>query len=355
MSKRRVFDIDFDDTSVPAGTEADVPETRRGPMAAAITENAAALGARQEAEAAIRAENDRLAHEYVALKKNGQIVGRVNVTEVRTEKLVRDRSITRDPELDELKTSIRAVGLSNPIHVEEVEGGYELIQGFRRLSAYRELLAETGDKAYARIPATLQARGAQLDALYRRMVDENLVRRDISFAEMAQLAMSYADRANTTIGHGGDPVDILYASAGRQKRSYIRHFCYLLKALGPSLKYPEAIPRATGLGLLKLMDTQPRFTGQLRALLEGHPDRDAATEVQLLRRAVSNGASKPKTPKAPPKSSARTTIKLNRPEGTARCTASSGKFEVLLDHDFGAVDPRRLEAAARAFLDALKD
>ena len=62
MSKRRVFDIDFDDTSVPAGTEADVPETRRGPMAAAITENAAALGARQEAEAAIRAENDRLAH-----------------------------------------------------------------------------------------------------------------------------------------------------------------------------------------------------------------------------------------------------------------------------------------------------
>lgn len=66
---------------------------------------------------------------------------------------------------------------------------FELSQSFRRLSAFRELLEETGDSRYARIPATLQARGAQLDHLYRRMVDENLVRRDISFAEMARLAM----------------------------------------------------------------------------------------------------------------------------------------------------------------------
>ena len=53
MSKRRVFDIEFDEAdlegSVPAGTEeAPAPETRRGPMAAAITENADALAARQQ-------------------------------------------------------------------------------------------------------------------------------------------------------------------------------------------------------------------------------------------------------------------------------------------------------------------
>ena len=134
MSKRRVFDIDFDDSAVPAGTE-DAPEARRGPMAAAISENAAALSERQQAEAAIRAENDRLAHEYVALKKNGQIVARVALEEIRADKLIRDRTPDRDPDLDELKASIRAVGLSNPIHVEEVADGYELIQGFRRLSA----------------------------------------------------------------------------------------------------------------------------------------------------------------------------------------------------------------------------
>ncbi len=357
MSKRRVFDIDFDDTTVPAGTEdAPAPETRRGPMAAAISENAEALGERQQAEAAIRAENDRLAHEYVALKRNGQIVGLVDVQAIRTDKLIRDRVAQRDPELGELKASIKAVGLSNPIRVEEVEGGYELIQGFRRLSAYRELFAETGDDAYARIPATLEARGAQVETLYRRMVDENLVRRDISFAEMAQLAMSYGARTGQTIGYAGDPVDLLFASAGRQKRSYIRHFAQLLREVGDTLKHPEVIPRATGLGLVKLLDGQPRFAGQLRALLKGHPDRDAQTELALLRQAVANGVPKPKKAKpVAPKSSARTTIKLNRPEGTARCTASSGKFEILLDRDFGTVDPRRLELAARAFLDALKD
>ena len=48
MSKRRVFDIDFDDTAVPAGTDpAPAPEIRRGPMAAAISENADALSERR--------------------------------------------------------------------------------------------------------------------------------------------------------------------------------------------------------------------------------------------------------------------------------------------------------------------
>ncbi|WP_299831398.1 ParB N-terminal domain-containing protein [uncultured Roseobacter sp.] len=351
MSKRRVFDIDFDEAAVPAGTE-EAP-ARRGPMAAAISENADALSARQAAEAEIRAENDRLAHEYVALKKNGQIVGMVALDQITAVKLIRDRAADRDPDLDELKASILAVGLSNPIHVEEVADGYELIQGFRRLSAYRELFAETGEARFAQIPATLQARGAQLDHLYRRMVDENLVRRDISFAEMAQLAMSYANRSGQSVAAA---IEALYASAGRQKRSYIRHFAQLLTVLGGDLKHPEVIPRATGLSLVKLLEENQRFAGQVRAVLNSQPDRDAALELSLLRSAVSGGQTKPKKAKTPTsRSSAKTTIKLNRPEGVAKCTASSGRFEVTLDHDFGSIEPRRLEAAARAFLDSLKD
>ncbi|MBW4708303.1 ParB/RepB/Spo0J family partition protein [Roseobacter sp. YSTF-M11] len=352
MSKRRVFDIDFDEAAVPAGTDNETP-ARRGPMAAAISENAEALGVRQAAEAEIRAENDRLAHEYVALKKNGQIVGLVPLDDVKMSKLVRDRAADRDPDLDELKASILAVGLSNPIHVEETESGYELIQGFRRLSAFRELRAETGEARFNSIPATLQARGAQLDVLYRRMVDENLVRRDISFAEMAQLAMSYAGRSGQSVAAA---IDGLYASAGRQKRSYIRHFAHLLTVLGNDLKFPEAIPRATGLSLVKLLEDNPRFAGQVRAVLNSQPARDAVLELSLLRSAVTGGQSRPKASKpSVSRTSARTTIKLNRPEGVAKVTASSGRFEVALDHDFGAIEPRRLEAAARAFLDRLKD
>ncbi|QBF34149.1 ParB N-terminal domain-containing protein [Thalassococcus sp. S3] len=357
MSKRRIFDIDFDISSEdsPQGLDEGQAEPRRGPMATAISENAEALTERATAEAAIRAENDRLAHEYVALKRDGLIQGRIPIDRIKAEKLTRDRSTTRDPELDELIASIRAVGLSNPIHVEETETGYELIQGFRRLSAYRALHAETGATAYATIPATLQAKGAARDQLYRRMVDENLVRKDISFAEMAQLAMSYAKETATVIGEVPDAVDLLFASTGRQKRSYIRHFCHLIRILGPALKYPEVIPRATGLALLKRLDSDPRLAGQIKSVLQSRPDRDEAGELAVLRAAAEAPRGAAKTPARPqPKSTAKTTIKLNRPEGVAKCTAANGRFELQLDQDFSAIDRRRLEAAVRSFLDQLK-
>ena len=351
MSKRRIFDIDFDagEGDVPAGTPE--VEARRGPMASAISENATALEERQTAEAAIRAENDRLAHEYVALKKDGAIVARVILDDVRTSKLVRDRSAGRDPELEELKASIVAVGLSNPIHVEDTGQGYELIQGFRRLSAFRELFAETGDNKYATIPASLQAKGAQLDQLYRRMVDENLVRRDISFAEMAALALSYAKHNSGVTAR--DAVDLLFASAGRQKRSYIRHFAVLVHALGSELKHAESIPRALGLKVVKALEGDANLKAQILSVLAGHPERSAEEEVQILASALTKQAPKKQSPKATV-GSARTTFKLNQPEGVAKCTATDGRIEIQLDRNFGAVDSRKLEAAVRALLDQLR-
>ena len=351
MSKRRVFDINFEaeETDVPAGT--DSAETRRGPMASAISENAAALEQRQTAETAIRAENDRLAHEYVALKKDGAIVARVTLADVRTTKLVRDRAAGRDPELDELKASIVAVGLSNPIHVEDTGQGYELIQGFRRLAAFKELFGETGDDRYAKIPAALQASGAQLDQLYRRMVDENLVRRDISFAEMAGLALSYAKRTAGVTAR--DAVDLLFASAGRQKRSYIRHFAVLVHTLGADLNYPEAVPRALGLKLVKALDADAKLKAQIVSVLSAQPNRSAEEEVQILASALVKSAPKATVSKSA-SGSARTTFRLNQPEGVAKCTATDGRFEIQLDRNFGAVDPRKLEAAVRALLDQLR-
>lgn len=186
--KKRVFDINFDDVEidppadVPAGTEA-----RRGPMASAISENAEALASRQSAEAAIRAENDALAHEHVRLKRAGLITDMIPLERVLTGKLTRDRVPGRDPEIEELKNSIREIGLSNPIRVEPVGDDYELIQGFRRVTAYRELFEETGDDRFARIPAGINARGEDMLRLYRRMVDENMVRRGCPLARWRSL------------------------------------------------------------------------------------------------------------------------------------------------------------------------
>ncbi|MEP2783518.1 MAG: ParB/RepB/Spo0J family partition protein [Pseudoruegeria sp.] len=357
MSKRRMFDIDFPEVAVPqppvpAGT--DTPKTgegRRGPMAAAITENADALRERAEAEQAIREENDRLAHEHVRLKKLGLVTDLIDINDIKTSKLTRDRSGATDPELDELKASIQSIGLSNPIRVEVDGDGYQLVQGFRRLSAYRVLYAETGDDRYARIPAGLIAPGEGLDGLYRRMVDENLVRKDLSFAEMAQLAMAYAADQEVTVE---EAVATLYASAGRQKRAYIRNFASLLGLIGPRLKFPEAISRALGLQLEKRLAQEEGAIAKLRSALTAAMPATVDAELSVLRNhAVDQGnVAKTSKPAAP---TAKTTLRCAVPAGTVRCSARNGKIELAMERDFSSVDRHRLEQAVVAFMAALDD
>ena len=353
MSKRKGFDIDFPGEDVPAQAAPDAP-ARRGPMASAIAENAEALRSRQAAEDAIREENDRLAHELVRLKEQGLIVDLIDISAVSTTKLARDRSATRDPELSELKESIKAIGLSNPIRVEADGDGWQLVQGYRRLTAYRELHAETGDDRYARIPAGILAQGETVEGLYRRMVDENLVRRDISFAEMAALALRYAGDEATDARDVEQAVAILYASAARQKRVYIRHFATMLEAIGSRLKFPESIPRALGLQLEKRISNEPGAAARIKAALAAGFPGTAEAELEILRAQAEakpfKPAAKPGTPDA-----AKTTFRCTVPAGTVRCAARSGRVELSCDRDFSAIEQQRLQAAVAAFFAALDD
>lgn len=372
VKKRSVFDIDFDPAAEPEPFPAGNPAAatvplavpapgerqgerqgeRRGPMASAITEAAQATHDRARAEAAIRAENDALAHEHVRLKKLGLITDLIPVEAVLTTKLTRDRSAARDPDLEELKTSIREVGLSNPIRVEQAGQGFELIQGWRRLNAFRELLTETGDARYSRIPAALVPRGEPLADLYRKMVDENLVRRDISFGEMAGLAIAYAQDA----GIGVDAaVGVLYASALKQKRTYIRSFARLIDRLGGALRHPEAIPRALGLDLARLTEGAEAPLAELRRRLEAAPGRDAEAELAILRAVLVAAPAKTAKPKSQSTSTARTSLRIARPEGEARMTAADGKVELRMSRDFASVSRDRLQAAAEAFFAALDE
>lgn len=358
--KRSVFDIDFtpdapEPDRFPVGNPAPHPEPepqqaapRRGPMASAITETAEAARGRAEAEAAIRAENDQLAHEHVRLKKLGLITDLIAIDAVRTSKLVRDRAKTKDPEIEELKLSILDIGLSNPIRVEQDgQDGYELIQGYRRLSAFRELLEQTGDQRYAKIPAAMVPRGEPVRDLYRKMVDENLVRKDISFGEMAQLALSYAEQTGIT---PHDAVSELYASALKQKRSYIRSFTRVLEGAKGNIRHPEAIPRALGLELFKIIDADPMLGDEMIEMLARAPERDAEAEIAVLKDFVHRA---PKIVKPRPKSVSKTMLRLPRPEGEAKIAASDGRVELRLARDFSALDRARLQRAFEAFFDAL--
>ena len=376
MSKRRMFDIEFpSEVTVPAGTAVEggkevaaKKDQRRGPMATAISENAEALRARAEAEKHIRAENDRLAHEFVRLKKLGLVVDHIPLDAIQMTKLTRDRSRNSDPDLQELKTSIQTIGLSNPIRVEEVDDGYELVQGFRRWSAYKELYDETGDEAFARIPAGLLAKGETLSGLYRRMVDENLVRRDISFAEMAQLAISFADDPETDCEDLEEAVSVLFASAGRQKRVYIRNFAELLSLTSGQLKFPEALPRALGLDLRKILLEDEVAQQELMRKLTAVPVETGDVELKLLRdfaqqyragkaleqKQIQETAVSVEGPTSAI-AGAKTSLRCVVPAGTVRCLARDGKVEMMIEQDFSAVEKHRLETAIQAFFAALED
>ncbi|PZQ96080.1 MAG: replication protein [Cereibacter sphaeroides] len=360
--KRRMFDIDLPEADVaplPPDLETksmDAP--RRGPMATAIGENADALRRRATIEADIRAENDALAHEFVRLKKLGLIVDMIPVDAVRIAKLVRDRSRTANLDLTDLKASILAVGLSNPIRVEpDGKGGYELVQGLRRLSAWRELRAETGDGSFDMIPAGLMATGETIETLYRRMVDENLIRKDVSFAEMANLARAYADDAVDDCADLDEAVNRLYASASPQKRSYIRRFAFLMRVLEKQLEHPAAIPRALGLQLADRIEADPAASAVIARMLTQAGKRSAEEEVDVLRRFVAGQSSPlPTKVRGAPKGGRRGRVSLTVPVGPAgvRCTATDGKMELRADLDFSTLDRERLEAAIEAFFDALE-
>ena len=366
MKKRRTFDIELPEDEItseeetfPAGKEGG----RRSPMATAITENAESLRARRDVEAEIRAENDALAAEHVRMKGLGLIVDLVPLELIDTSKLVRDRTKGDDQELAELVTSIRDLGLSNPIRLEpRADGRYELVQGYRRLSAFKQLLDESKDaEKWGRVPAGILPRGEDLEGLYRRMVDENLVRKDISFAEMAMLALNYAADPGTAEHDPDRAVAQLFQSAGYQKRSYIRQFIRLMDALGEDLRYAHHIPRALGLRLSSLVEERPEIAQQIRAVLKGWETRSITDELEILRRAAGGDDAAEAAPGAAPATSgaggaaarpgrAKTTFQVVSPQGTAKCTAANGRLEIRLERDFSADERRRLEMGVAKLL-----
>ncbi len=367
MSKKRfTFDIDIpeEEETAAAPVNAPAPGQRRGPMATAISENAGSLRDRRAIEDQIRAENDALAAEHVRIKRLGLIVDLVPLDQIETWKLTRDRAKGDDYELSELVTSIREVGLSNPIRLEiRDDGRFELIQGYRRLSAYKALLEETGDETWAAIPAGILPRGEGIEMLYRRMVDENLVRKDISFGEMATLALNYARDPSTAENDPEKAVAQLFQSAGYQKRSYIRGFIKLVERLGEDLRFIQHVPRALGLKLAGMLEERPDIVATIRNELRGFDNRSVTDELDILRRASGIGEDEedvplPRAPKAKAEGTvsgkAKTTFQVGSKIGSAKCTAANGRLEIRLDRDFSALDRRRLEAALRLMLDQLE-
>ncbi|MGJ8609991.1 MAG: replication protein, partial [Octadecabacter sp.] len=199
-----------------------------------------------------------------------------------------------------------------------------------------------------RIPAALVPRGEPLADLYRKMVDENLVRKGVSFGEMAMLALSYARDEDI---EPSDAVARLYASALKQKRRYILQFTTVLAALDGAVRYPEAIPRALGIELYKYFDADVGRAGQVAKMLLAQDDRDAGDEHRLLSAAIKNDTQE----KTVPVARSKTSLRLIRPEGEVRVTAQEGRIDIRLPKALSTISREALQSGVEAFLAGLNE
>lgn len=324
-----------------------------GPMGAAVREAASSLNESTENLVEQRRQNAADAREFRKARTEGRVLVALRLGDVRTDDLPRDRtdltSVANSDEMEELKSSIRERGQKEPIEVyPDAAGHLQLKKGWRRLTALRQLSEETGDARFNVVMARIAgAQSGRID-LYIDMVEENVIREDLSFAEMAQVAIT----ASLDPGlEGLDPdalVGRLYGALHKMKRSYIRSFVFLLTELGASLRHPKAVSRNLGAEVARRLKETPAAASDLRAAL------DAATGEAEQLRALTSFLEAP-VPALPPRSAPRPkSVKYEFHVGEAKVTARKGECRILSRTDFSAVDRRVLERAIQAFDAVLK-
>lgn len=265
----------------PDAADTAPPALPRGPLAPPPIAQVAG-------EASASAALTELSAEMDAARAEGRIIEAVPLDQIDTFHLVRDRVVMDEEEMSALMVSLRARGQQMPVELVPIEDHpeglrYGLVSGWRRLTALRRLLAETGDARFAAVRAMVIRPETAQDA-YVAMVEENEIRVNLSFYERARIAL----RATRT----GVFEDIraalrgLYGSTTRSKRSKIGSFVALVEAFDDVLLHPAAISEKLGLGLAREMVRQPGFVSNLRDRLESAPRDTPAEEMRILAAAV---------------------------------------------------------------------
>ena len=240
--------------------------------------------------------------------------------------------------MEELKASLRLRGQRTPVTVcRDTQDRYQLVSGWRRMTALRQLAQEQGEAA-PMITARLTGLNEARIELYIDMVESNLLHQDLSFGEMAQLALTAAaDPALQEFGVG-EMVTRLYGSLHKMKRSYIRSFIYLLQVLGDSVQYPDKISRNQGVAVSRKLKNAPETAADLRDNLRacGSDTMQNAVFAQYLL-----------TLRVQP---AKITAKERQFKvGNSHITGRVGECVIRADVDFSSLKTEVLSRALRAF------
>lgn len=352
MTGKKRFDFtvsEFAAKPAATGTEMESAQRKRlGPMATAIRDSGEAS---QQFRAGLQVgeiETLELAVQMKQLRRARLDLRLIPLEAIDESHLTRDRMDIDSAALEELKASIRANGLGSPIRVDQLDGArYGLNQGRRRLIAFRELHRETGDEAFSRIPALVDAAGERDDA-YRRMVDENLIRADISYAEMAMLAAAYSEESGRSIE---EAITTLYASASDSKRSHIAAFARLLAVLGDVIRFPTALPRNLGVALAaKIRDREAAEAA--RAALLAQAAATAEDERSLLESIVASTKTSLRERRADPAPKATRFRMMVGPGRKRRVDVAIAQKRLVIS---GFTETEVDVEALRAFIEAMAD
>jgi len=263
-----------------------------GPMTRAVRETGESVEAGSEARIVERRQNASDAKEFRRAKDDGLLLAMIPVDCVGTNGLPRDRidleSVAQSDEMLELKASIEEGGQRDPIEVyPDPDGNFQLKIGWRRLEALRQLNRSEGGDRFSRVLARISDKPQSRVWLFRHMVEENLIREDLSFAEMAQVAINVADDPAVDETDAREVVGLIYDSLNKTKRSYIRSFVDLLKAVGSSLRWPKSVARNIGVEAARVMASEPGTVSVLKKALSAcdcESDQD-----KVLKRYVTSG------------------------------------------------------------------
>lgn len=232
-------------------------------------------------EAAAVSAMDKMRAQVKELREKGEVIIRIPLAQVQTDYLIRDRVVVEDEALQSLIESIRARGQQTPIEVvEDPEGGYGLISGWRRLVALQALNGQ-GVPGCDEVKALIRQPKDRSEA-YVAMVEENEVRADLSYYERARIVVKSLEAG--VFETEKQALQTLFASASYTRRSKIKSFVSLVETLDGALRFPAAIGERLGLSLSKALALDPGQGGQIRDALMAHPVQTAQDEQELLQR-----------------------------------------------------------------------
>ena len=244
-------------------------------------------------DAATSAALAEVAAELQSARAEGRMVQSLQLDQIESSYLVRDRLVADDEDMVALRASLSARGQQTPVEVVATgQGGYGLISGWRRLTALTQLYKETGDARFNSVLALVRCPVDAVDA-YVAMVEENEIRVGLSYFERARIVSRAVEEEVYTDTKSA--LNSLFGNGSRAKRSKIKSFLPVVEQLGAYLSYPTAIGERLGLALSQKLQADETFKSNvIEALNELGSSHALETEQDILTASLET----PKTPKA---------------------------------------------------------